>query len=110
MEPALKANGAWQRLRAFQSSEKKEGLKWLLSRRNLIIHSLHLHPIESAEGAVFNSQFNHLETVHRDKLRPQTPRGEAELMFVQLTQAAGLFRDFLSVVQLSPKRATRRYG
>lgn len=104
MDEQLKNSGSWKRLRAFQTSEKDDGLKWLLQRRNLVVHSLHLHPVPEDEDSVFKSQFNHLETAHREKLRPRDPVDEVGLLVGQLTKAGELFSDFLAVVEFSPVR------
>lgn len=108
MDPRLKESGSWKRLRAFQTSEKEDGLKWLLQRRNLVVHSLHLHPLPTDVEGVFNSQFNHLDAAHRDKLRPREPAEEAALLIGQLDKACDLFSAFLSVVELAPQRKRDR--
>jgi len=104
MDERLKNSGSWKRLRAFQTSEKDDGLKWLLQRRNLVVHSLHLHPIPIDEDSVFKSQFNHLEVAHREKLRPRDPIEEVGLLIGQLKKSGKLFSDFLTVVEFSPSR------
>jgi len=104
MSEALRNSGSWRRVRAFQKSEKDNGLKWLLLRRNLIVHSLHLHPIMDNEDGVFKSQFNHLEASHREKLRPRDPAGEVGLLLGQLNQATTLFSDVLSILEKTPSR------
>jgi hypothetical protein len=104
MDEQLKNNSSWKRLRAFQTSEKDDGLKWLLQRRNLVVHSLHLHPVPEDEESVFKSQFNHLEAAHREKLRPRDPVDEVGLLVGQLTKAGELFSDFLAVVEFSTVR------
>lgn len=104
MNERLQKSGSWKRLRTFQSSEKEDGLKWLLQRRNLIVHSLHLHPVREEDEGVFVSQFNHLETAHREKLRPRPPEEEVELLLEQLKQATVLFHTVLDVVENSQSR------
>ena len=79
MDTRLSASESWRRLRSFQTSEKENGLKWLLNRRNLLVHSLHLHPVQTDEEGMFKSQFNHLDTAHRERLRPRDPAGEVAL-------------------------------
>jgi hypothetical protein len=103
MDNPLKYSTSWKRLRSFQISEREDGLKWLLQRRNLVVHSLHLHPVQADEG-VFKSQFNHLDAAHRDKLRPREPAEEVALLMGQLDMAGALFSDFLTVVELAPSR------
>lgn len=104
MSKRLENSASWKRVRSFQKSEKEDGLKWLLARRNLIVHSLHLHPIKEKEEDVFKSQFNHLENSHREKLRPRDAGGEVELLLGQLNQAASLFGSVLSIIQTTPSR------
>jgi hypothetical protein len=109
MDNRLKYSGSWKRLRSFQASEQEDGLKWLLQRRNLLVHSLHLHPVEANDEGVFKSQFNHLDTAHREKLRPREPAEEVALLMGQLDTAGALFSDFLTVVELAPSRKQDRW-
>jgi Cthe_2314-like HEPN len=104
MNDLFKRNNSWKRLRAFQVSEKEDGLKWLLQRRNLLIHSLHLHPIQTDEDDVFKSQFNHLDVAHREKLRPREPHEEVTLLVEQIKKANQLFNDFITVINFSSSR------
>jgi hypothetical protein len=104
MNAQLKASISWQHLRAFQTSEREDGLKWLQLRRNLVIHSLHLHPVKNNEEGMFKSQFNHLEATYREKLRPRDPAGEVALLLGQLDRAGALFSDFLTLLESSPSR------
>jgi hypothetical protein len=108
MDNRLKNSGSWKRLRFFQGSEKEDGLKWLLQRRNLVVHSLHLHPVQADEEGVFKSQFNHLDAAHREKLRPREPAEEVALLVGQLDRAGALFGDFLTVAELAPPRKQDR--
>ncbi|MBR1165022.1 hypothetical protein [Bradyrhizobium elkanii] len=109
MDNRLKSSMSWKRLRTFQTSEKDDGLKWLLQRRNLIVHSLHLHPVGAEDEGVFKSQFNHLDAAHRDKLRPREPNEEVALLIGQLNKASIHFSDFLDVVELTPSRKRESY-
>ena len=104
MDKQLKDSSSWKRLRTFQTSEEDTGLKWLLQRRNLIVHSLHLHPVTTDEEGMFKSQFNHLDAAHREKLRPRDPDGEVTALVGQLDQAGSLFAECLSLVLLSRSR------
>ncbi|MBG6078887.1 Cthe_2314 family HEPN domain-containing protein [Rubrivivax gelatinosus] len=104
MDDQLKSSRSWKQLRDFQNSNKEDGLKWLLQRRNLVVHSLHLHPLPEDEDSVFTSQFNHLEKAHREKLRPRAPAEEVRLLVNQLNKAGELFESVLRVVLLSPSR------
>jgi hypothetical protein len=94
MNSTLRESPEWTRLREFQTSEQEDGLKWLLRRRNLLIHSLHLSPAkESRENPIFNSAYNHLEEAAREKLRPGTPNWEMNQAHTHLQMAACLFSD-----------------
>ena len=104
MDSRLKNSDSWKCLRSFQSSEKEDGLKWLLQRRNLVVHSLHLHPLQTDEEGVFKSQFNHLKAAHQEKLRPRDPAEEVALLMGQLDRAGALFSAFLTVVEFAPSR------
>ena len=104
MDNRLKNSGSWKLLRSFRISEKEDGLKWLLQRRNLVVHSLHLHPVHTDEEGVFKSQFNHLDAAHREKLRPRDPADEVALLMGELDRAATLFNAFLTVVELTPSQ------
>jgi hypothetical protein len=110
MDNPLKYSTSWKRLRSFQTSGKDDGLQWLLQRRNLFIHSLHLHPVEADEDGVFTSQYNHLDAAHRDKLRPREPAEEAALLMGQLDMAGALFTDFLTIAELVPSRKRDRWS
>ena len=48
----LRESKSWVAVLAYQTSEKHEGLKWLLRRRNLIIHSIHLRPSPTGLGMI----------------------------------------------------------
>lgn len=104
MDDGLAASGPWKRLRTFQTSNQEDGLQWLLRRRNLVVHSLHLHPIKPAEEGVFRSQHNHIDAAHREKLRPRAPVDETAILGGQLRKAAALFDDFLRLVEMSHNR------
>lgn len=104
MNKRLADNRGWKAVRKFQTNETEDGLKWLLQRRNLLVHSLHLHPLDDDGGEVFESQFNHLEKAHKEKLRPRTPIEEAKLLRTQLELAASHFHNVLSVAMCSPSR------
>ncbi|ELY3740546.1 hypothetical protein SMX82_003970 [Cronobacter sakazakii] len=93
----------WKSLRTFQTSNKIDGLQWLLQRRNLIVHSLHLHPVPLEEN-VFDSQFNHLDGAHRNKLLPKEPSEEVVILIGQLRKAAELFPACLKIIMYSESR------
>lgn len=114
MDSALQSMPDWKSLRAFQTSEKEDGLKWLSRRRNLLVHSLYLRPIQENEGAtdssgvaLFTSEFNHLEASLRKKLAPGTPSEEIDRLNVQLQKAAELYPAVLGLCEYAAYRRER---
>jgi len=101
VNPSLLSSSAWNNLREYQISEKRDGLKWLLRRRNLIIHSLHLQPIpnNSESEELYYSMFNHLEEKLMKKMRPETPPEEVLLLNSHLSIAASLFQAAISLCE-----------
>lgn len=100
VDTTLRALPAWQSLRAYQTSEKEDGLKWLLRRRNLLVHRLYLRPIHKPEDQeVFDSEFNHLDEVLRKKLAPGTPHEELNRMHTQLQKAAELLPSVIELCE-----------
>jgi hypothetical protein len=88
---------AWKSLDNYRKSEQEDGLKWLLRRRNLVIHSLHLRPIQTEpEERIFESAYNHLEEKLRQKLKPGTPQQEVKRLHAHLRAAAELFPHVLT--------------
>jgi len=105
VDGTLAASDSWAKLRVFQSSEKEDGLKWLVRRRNIVIHSLYLRPlIEAKEKELFDSEFNHLDAALRKKLAPGTPVEELERMNGQLRMAAALFPAILNICRHARRR------
>ncbi|MRR06383.1 MAG: hypothetical protein EG828_05475 [Deltaproteobacteria bacterium] len=98
----LATNPSWERIRSYQTSEKADGLKWLLRRRNLLVHSLYLRPFEKADDdAIFDSEFNHLDASLREKLAPGNIEEELTKIHIHLSKAAQLFPDILSLCETS---------
>jgi len=99
MKPTIRDSLAWRRLRRYQTSEQKDGLKWLLSRRNLVVHSLHLGaiPEDKPPNPIFISAYNHLEETARTKLRPGTQEEELNHLHEHLRAAATLLPDAIEV-------------
>lgn len=106
MSPSIAATAAWQSLWTFKKSEKEDGLQWLLSRRNLLVHSLHLRPIEQSKGEeLFTSAFNHLDERLKGDLKPGTPEEEIVRLHGQLAQAAALLPKVLELCRLRAEEA-----
>lgn len=101
MNAIIRDSMAWQRLRRFQTSDETNGLKWLLRRRNLLVHSLHLSPQdERQEDPVFTSAYNHLEEAAREKLRPGDMKRELNQLHEHLKEASNLFADAIELALL----------
>lgn len=101
MQPALARSEAWNAIWNYKKSEREDGLQWLLSRRNLLVHSLHLRPAGDAPGdEIFESAFNHLDTRLRRDLAPGTPEQEIQRLHTHLNQAAALLPKVLLLCQL----------
>jgi len=99
---------AWASLRVFQNSEKEDGLKWLLRRRNLVVHSLYLRPLhEDGDKELFDSEFNYLDMALRKKLAPGTPAEEITRLNIQLSKAAEMFPNVLELCRHAIDRRRR---
>jgi hypothetical protein len=100
--PQLEISQSWQMLRSYQNSEKPDGLKWLLRRRNLLVHSLYLRPTPcpSEPNPIFISTYNHLDASVRDKLKTGTPEQELGYLHAHLSAAASLFSEVIDLCQL----------
>ncbi|MDH5572802.1 MAG: hypothetical protein OEY89_13635 [Gammaproteobacteria bacterium] len=100
MNTNLGSSGSWKAIRAYQTSEKDDGLKWLLRRRNITVHSLHLRAVDKTTDEVaFSPMYNHLEEKLNARLAPRSPLDEVEQLHVHLSKAATLFREILNVVE-----------
>ncbi|MBA7519663.1 hypothetical protein ES705_11743 [subsurface metagenome] len=100
--PKIAKKKSWVRLREYQISEKTEGMKWLLSRRNLLIHSLHLSSNYKNvnEDHIYISSYNHLKESIHNKLKPQNEQEEINLLHVHLRKAACLFYDVIELCNI----------
>ena len=104
MHPELAATDSWRAIWNYKKSEGEDGLQWLLSRRNLLVHSLHLRAAEnSEEDELFESAFNHLDERLRHNLAPGTLEKEIERIHVHLSLAAALFPHILTLCELHAK-------
>jgi hypothetical protein len=104
----LEAAEAWKSLRRYQNSENVDGFKWLIRRRNLLVHSLHLRPMLSTanEDPIFTSSFNHLDDSLRNKLKPQSLKEELEHVHSHLSAAATLFVDVVELCEIGAELTT----
>lgn len=100
MNTNLGSSGSWKAIRSYQTSEKGDGLKWLLRRRNITVHSLHLRPANGpTDETAFKPMYNHLEEKLNARLAPGSPEEEVEQLHIHLTKAASLFREVINVIE-----------
>jgi len=105
VDPTLAEMPSWRSIRQFQSSEQQDGLKWLVRRRNLLVHSLHLRPVDTEEvDPIFETEFNHLDASLKRKLAPGSMEEELNNIHAHLAVAAKLFPAVLSLVEYSGRR------
>lgn len=98
MHSRIKDLAAWEALWSHKKSEQEEGLQWLLSRRNLLVHSLYLRPIDANDGnELYESAFNHLDDRRREKLRVGSPEIEMNRLQLQMEAAAKLFPQVIAL-------------
>jgi hypothetical protein len=110
IDSTFREMAAWKALRSYQTSEQTQGLKWLLRRRNLLIHSMSLRPIEpDEEEPLFESAFNHLDSALRKKLAPGSMQEELKGIHEHLAIAAIQLPNVLSVTEHAAKVAFRPY-
>lgn len=104
MQPQLETSAAWREIWTYKKLEREEGLQWLLSRRNLLVHSLHLRPMSESQGdEIFESAFNHLDTRLRRDLAPGESEREIQRLHVHLGRAAELLPQVLTLCELRAK-------
>lgn len=99
----LSTDSCWIKINDYQKSEQPNGLKWLLRRRNLLVHSLYLRDTSKyGEGdeELFISLFNHLEETIKNKLKSGSAEEELKNMHTHLELAASLFPSVLSICNL----------
>lgn len=104
MRPELAETDAWLAIWTYKRLAGEGGLDWLLSRRNLLVHSLHLGSSrDTANDEIFISAFNHLDERVREKLKPGDPKVEIGRLHVHLAQAAALLPQVLTLCELQKK-------
>jgi len=100
--PGLDTSTFWLELRRYQNSQKPTGFQWLLRRRNLLVHSLHLGAIrgtKAKENPIFTSAYNHLEESVHKKLQPESPESELGYLHEHLSIATRLFSPVIELCE-----------
>lgn len=116
MNKKLSESENWKKLNAYQSSEKKDGLAWLLRRRNLLVHSLHLRAFIESDGQdpIYICEYNHLDEKMRNKLAPGTMEEELNYLHTHLSIAVNLFDDVLGLceqgLEILPRKVKKEGG
>jgi len=99
MHNEIKMNNSWQRLQGYHKSEKTDGMNWLFSRRNLLVHRLHLSSNYQIinDNPIFISDYNHLKNTIQNKLSPKNEQEEINILHSHLKKAADLFDDVIEL-------------
>lgn len=100
----------WRKLRSYQNSEKTDGFGWLLKRRNILIHSLHLKAFVKSEGKdpIYISEYNHLDEKERKNLAPGTTTEELNYLHSHFSKAVKLFDNVFGICELGTKIFPRK--
>jgi len=97
----LKSQPFWSSLNEYVSSEREDGLKWLLRRRNLLVHSMHLYERseDSDEDPLFVAEYNHLEENIKKKLKLGTALMELDHIHTHLRKFVECFPNVLDLCE-----------
>ena len=96
--PEIKEKYFWGRLIKYRNSENEHGLCWLIRRRNLLVHSLCLDSYEEeSDNQLYISEYNHLESKIKNKLKPLPPQKELNSLHFHLSKFSELFQDILEL-------------
>jgi len=107
--PELLKLESWINILKYRKSENPDGYKWLIRRRNLIIHSISLKNYENYEDddELFESNYNHLNVTVKRKLAPQKPKEELKRLHAQFSIATELFTKVLEISSWGAKKVNR---
>ncbi len=107
--PELLKLESWIIILKYRKSENPNGYKWLIRRRNLIIHSISLKSYENYEDddELFESNYNHLNVTVKRKLAPQKPKEELKQLHAQFSIATELFTKVLEISSWGAKKVDR---
>jgi len=104
MSVQLRQSNAWKKVWDYSKSESVNGLKWLLSRRNLIVHQISLQEIEYfdvEDTEFYHSEHNHiLENTVKKKLKPMSPNEEVTHLKKHIEITLELFEDIKELCNL----------
>lgn len=104
MSDQLKNSNAWKNIWNYSKKQNINGLKWLLSRRNLIVHQVSLQEKESFDVAnteFYYSEHNHfLENTVKKKLKPMEIEEEVEQFKEHVETTLKLLKDLKELCKL----------
>lgn len=112
MYEKLRTSDSWNKIWEYSKSENNEGLKWLLTRRNLIIHQIGLHEVNSGETfieeEIYNSYYNHiLDDTIKKKLKPLSKQEEADRLSFHLNWLINNFDAIYNVCKIGLEKIPR---
>jgi len=96
IDPAVEKTAFWSEIKRYCYSEKTSGFKWLLRRRNLLVHSMHLgaRRDREKENIEIRYYYNHLEEAIVNKLGTMSFEEELAAIHGHLRIFAVLFESF----------------
>lgn len=102
VDMTLLSQPGWNSLWSFFSAKAHDegSFSWLASRRNLLVHRMHLRPLsEDEDSELFETMFDNLEEVVRKKLKPSSPQQEIDKLAAQWAKLNALFPCVLDVIE-----------
>lgn len=110
MYEKLRISESWIKVWKYSKGESLDGLKWLLMRRNLIIHQISLPDdnSEEEEEEIYNSYYNHLidDTIKR-KLKPLSKKEEINQLLFHLNWLVNNFEDIYTLCVIGLEKIPR---
>lgn len=107
--PEMGSSPSWRALAAYADSCKADGLRWLLARRNLLAHSLHLRHDRVPEegGSLYSLDLDQVQERASTKLKTGTTDDEIRHLNHHLDSAAQLFEHVLGICEMGLKLRKR---
>jgi len=98
----MSTSEGWKAIRGYMDSERRNSLKWLLRRRNLLVHSVHLRSIKGDmyDSSLFAPEYDHLLEKIRTRLEPGSGSDEIRQLHAHLSSAARLFKHILGLCEI----------
>lgn len=108
--PEFSSMKEWGNLWDYSRSEKKDGLKWLLKRRNVLIHSLSLKEllVEEEDEILFEANYNHLDEKIKAKLKQGDSEDELNNIHIHFKMITQLFNDCIEISKWGVKNVLKK--